>query len=190
MGQGKAGDALLVCKCLFLMEGNKAVILSEIKTGMYLSHFCQTCAAGEDVTWGAQHPGTCWSWCFRRVAEQKHQISADHQEFSFLTQFLHVREAIEKCIYKWVAENSCHRTLLEKRDVSVLGRPILPQMMCHPRVAVYQISIVAVFTTGAEVEDNSRIYNCCEVFFLTPGWHQQPRNHFEYLTELLCQRRK
>lgn len=57
MGQGKAGDALLVCKCLFQMEGNKAVILSEVKTGMYLSHFCQTCAAGEDVTWGAQHPG-------------------------------------------------------------------------------------------------------------------------------------
>lgn len=102
------------------------------------------------------------------LAEQKHQISADHQEFSFVTQFLHVREAIEKCIYKWVAENSCHRTLLEKRDVSVLGRPILPQMMCHPRVAVYQISIVAVFTTGAEVEDNSRIYNRYEVFFVTP----------------------
>lgn len=57
MGQGKAGDSLLVCKCHCHVEGNKAVMLSEIKVGMCLSRFCRRCAAGEDVTWGAQHPG-------------------------------------------------------------------------------------------------------------------------------------
>lgn len=54
-----------------------------------------------------------------------------------MTQFLHVREAIEKYIYKRTVENSCHRMLLEKQDVLVLGQFVLYQVMCHPRVVVY-----------------------------------------------------
>lgn len=57
MGQGEAGDVLLVCKCDSHMKGNKTFILSEIKLGMYLSWFCQKCTVGKYVTWGAWHPG-------------------------------------------------------------------------------------------------------------------------------------
>lgn len=53
MGQGKAEDVLLDCKCKWHMKGNKTFILSEIELEMYLSSFCQECAVGE-CAW---HPG-------------------------------------------------------------------------------------------------------------------------------------
>lgn len=54
-----------------------------------------------------------------------------------------------------------------------------------PQWCFMKVSILAVFTTRAEVQYNSKISNHCKVIFLTLGWYQPPRSHFEYLIELL-----
>lgn len=57
---------------------------------------------------------------------------------------------------------------LEKQDISLLGQPVLHHVTC-PGWWFIKVSISAVFTTGAEVEHDSKICNRYEVLFLTLG---------------------
>lgn len=93
-----------------------------------------------------------------------------------MTLFLQFREGTEKYIYKWIVENSWYRMFLEEWDVSVLGQSVSHQIMCHPVWSFIKVSILAVFTTGAEVECNNKIYNLCKALCLTLRWYQVSGN--------------